>query len=178
MTTTPRRVVVALGLVSGVHVTVNTPATADRAVTNRQAGTLAPSPTATPPPLTPGNLLVRPWLTGPDPTAVRTAVALAAARAPATPTQRPASARHAPPTAHRARTAPAAPPRRAGVLQRAHRALLGTGERTWPVRPGDTLTAIALATGTSPRAIANHNGITNPDRIYAGTVLRIPGERR
>lgn len=46
--------------------------------------------------------------------------------------------------------------------------------RTYTVRPGDTLGAIASAHGTTYQLIAAANGITNPDRIYPGQVIRIP----
>ncbi len=42
------------------------------------------------------------------------------------------------------------------------------------VCPGETLTRIAWRYGTTVQAIAALNGITNPNRIYAGQVLRIP----
>ena len=43
------------------------------------------------------------------------------------------------------------------------------------VRPGDTLGSIAARYGVSASAIARANGITNPDRIYIGQRLTIPG---
>ncbi|HXX88770.1 MAG TPA: LysM peptidoglycan-binding domain-containing protein [Acidimicrobiales bacterium] len=45
---------------------------------------------------------------------------------------------------------------------------------TVPVRLGDTLTAIAARNHTTVAALAAANGITDPDRIVAGTVLRLP----
>ncbi len=42
------------------------------------------------------------------------------------------------------------------------------------VRPGDTLSSIAWQYGMSTWAIANANGIWNPNYIYVGQVLRIP----
>jgi LysM repeat protein len=42
------------------------------------------------------------------------------------------------------------------------------------VRPGQTLSSIGRIYGVSPWAIASHNGILNPDRIYAWQVLAIP----
>lgn len=51
-------------------------------------------------------------------------------------------------------------------------ALLGTGTHT--VARGETLAAIASSHGTTPAALARANGIANPNRIYAGTQLRIP----
>jgi LysM repeat protein len=43
------------------------------------------------------------------------------------------------------------------------------------VRWGDTLNSIAWRYGTNYWALANANGISNPNYIYAGMVLRIPG---
>lgn len=39
---------------------------------------------------------------------------------------------------------------------------------------GETLSGIALRYGTSVQAIAGYNGLTNPNRIYAGQRLLIP----
>lgn len=44
------------------------------------------------------------------------------------------------------------------------------------VRPGDTLGTIAARYGVSAAALARANGITNPDRIYIGQNLVIPGK--
>ncbi|MGL4650836.1 MAG: LysM peptidoglycan-binding domain-containing protein, partial [Caldilineaceae bacterium] len=49
-----------------------------------------------------------------------------------------------------------------------------SGSRTWLVRPGDTLGTIAKSCGVSVSALAQANGITNPNLIYVGQVLRIP----
>ena len=46
---------------------------------------------------------------------------------------------------------------------------------TYVVKSGQTLSQIARALGVSLAAIVDANGLTNPDRIYAGMVLRIPG---
>lgn len=46
---------------------------------------------------------------------------------------------------------------------------------TVTVRPGDTLSAIAARAGTSVTALASLNGLTNPNAIHAGRVLRVPG---
>jgi len=46
--------------------------------------------------------------------------------------------------------------------------------RTYVVRRGDTLSAIALRYGVSTWALAQANGIRNPSFIYIGQVLRIP----
>lgn len=42
------------------------------------------------------------------------------------------------------------------------------------VQPGDTLSNIAQRFGVSLDALMEANGITNPDEIYAGQILRIP----
>jgi N-acetylmuramoyl-L-alanine amidase len=46
---------------------------------------------------------------------------------------------------------------------------------THRVRAGDSLGAVAARFGVTVRALAAANGITNPDVIVAGRVLRIPG---
>jgi LysM repeat protein len=46
--------------------------------------------------------------------------------------------------------------------------------RTYTVKPGDTLSAIAARFGTTVQAIAQLNGITNPSLIRPGQVLKIP----
>ncbi len=48
------------------------------------------------------------------------------------------------------------------------------GGRTYTVRPGDSLWAIAQRFGTTVAAIVAANNIRNPDLIYPGEVLRIP----
>jgi LysM repeat protein len=48
-------------------------------------------------------------------------------------------------------------------------------DSAYVVRPGDTLGAIAARFGVSAGAIARANGIANPDRIYVGQNLAIPG---
>ena len=45
-----------------------------------------------------------------------------------------------------------------------------------PVVPGDTLSVIAAEHGTSVTAIAEANGIPNPNMIYAGSYLVMPGD--
>lgn len=42
------------------------------------------------------------------------------------------------------------------------------------VKPGETLFSIGRLYGVSPAAIASHNGIVNPNLIYAWQVLAIP----
>lgn len=53
-------------------------------------------------------------------------------------------------------------------------ALSGTAG-TYVVRPGDTLGALAGRHGTSVRQLAQANGITDPNRLYAGQSLTVPG---
>ncbi len=44
----------------------------------------------------------------------------------------------------------------------------------YPVRWGDTLSSIARYTGVSASAIAQANGLRNPNYVYAGQALWIP----
>ncbi|PZE19664.1 LysM peptidoglycan-binding domain-containing protein [Paenibacillus xerothermodurans] len=44
----------------------------------------------------------------------------------------------------------------------------------YTVQPGDTLWAIAARFGTTPQAIMQANGLTDPSRIYPGLRLYIP----
>lgn len=46
---------------------------------------------------------------------------------------------------------------------------------TYVVRAGDTLNGIAARFGVSPAALALANGISNPNKIYIGQRLTIPG---
>ena len=46
---------------------------------------------------------------------------------------------------------------------------------SYTVRPGDTLSAIGARYGVSYQSIAQANGIANPNLIFPGQVLRIPG---
>jgi N-acetylmuramoyl-L-alanine amidase len=48
------------------------------------------------------------------------------------------------------------------------------GFATVEVEPGDTLTSLAARFGTTPGALAAANGIRDPNRIDAGTVLQLP----
>ncbi len=50
----------------------------------------------------------------------------------------------------------------------------GASASAYIVQPGDTLSAIAIRYGTTPRALAELNGITNPNLIAAGQPLAIP----
>ena len=45
--------------------------------------------------------------------------------------------------------------------------------RTYKVKSGDTLSAIAKRYGTTVNAIAQANGISNPNRIYVGQILKV-----
>lgn len=45
---------------------------------------------------------------------------------------------------------------------------------TYVVQPGDTLSTIADRYGTTVSAIASMNDISDPNRIYAGTTIRVP----
>ena len=47
--------------------------------------------------------------------------------------------------------------------------------KTYTVKPGDALSLIAQNHGVTTSALASANGITNPNLIYPGQVLRIPG---
>lgn len=59
------------------------------------------------------------------------------------------------------------------IVTLAFLSLLGTG--TYTVKRGETLAGIAARHGTTTAALAQANGITNPNRIYAGTELVLPG---
>ncbi len=48
----------------------------------------------------------------------------------------------------------------------------------YTVQPGDTLSGIGARFGVSYQSIAQANGITNPNRIYPGQVLTIPGGKQ
>ena len=49
-----------------------------------------------------------------------------------------------------------------------------SGANYYQIQPGDTLSEIAARFGTSVRTLAALNHITDPNLIYAGTVIRIP----
>lgn len=50
-----------------------------------------------------------------------------------------------------------------------------TSGGTYIIKPGDTLYGIALIHGVTIAALIQANGITNPNIIYAGQLLNIPG---
>src|SRR5687767_2436617 len=52
-----------------------------------------------------------------------------------------------------------------------------SGGQRYTVRAGDSLSAIGSRFGVSYQSIAQANGISNPNRIYAGQQLVIPGAR-
>ena len=45
---------------------------------------------------------------------------------------------------------------------------------TYVIQPGDTLSGIAQRFGTTVSTLTQLNGLSNPDRIYAGNTLRVP----
>lgn len=61
------------------------------------------------------------------------------------------------------------------VIHVGQRIRLPAAERSVTVQWGDTLSGIAARFGVSTEALARANGISNPDLIYAGDQLRIPG---
>ena len=52
---------------------------------------------------------------------------------------------------------------------------LASAAATYTLQPGDTLGAVARRNGVSVEALARANNISNPDRVFAGQVLTIPG---
>lgn len=48
----------------------------------------------------------------------------------------------------------------------------GGSTKTYTVQPGDTLSGIAAKLGTTYQALAQKNGIANPDRIYPGQKIK------
>lgn len=53
----------------------------------------------------------------------------------------------------------------------------GSSATTYTVKSGDNLSSIASRYGTTASAIANLNGISNPNWIYPGQVLKISGSQ-
>lgn len=50
-------------------------------------------------------------------------------------------------------------------------------EQCYTVKSGDTLGGIAAKYGTTYQALAKYNGITNPNYLYIGQRIRIPGSK-
>ena len=48
------------------------------------------------------------------------------------------------------------------------------GTRTYKIKSGDTLVGIAAKFGTTPKAIAKLNGLSNPSALKVGQILKIP----
>ena len=142
----------AAGADSGPQTPVPTP-TATREASPRLDGTPLPAPTAT------ATFMATFMATAPVPTATATivqplsptVVAPAVATTTALPTSTPPATRPSPP--------PTAPP---------------AGERVHVVQAGENLYRIGLLYGLSWGAIAEYNGITDPNAITVGQELRIP----
>ena len=62
-----------------------------------------------------------------------------------------------------------------GTTQGSSGAASASGELTYTVQSGDTLSEIAAKFGTTYQKIASYNGIANPSRIFAGQVIKILG---
>jgi LysM repeat protein len=92
---------------------------------------------------------------GPSATPMGSAAAAATARPTTLPTAAPTARPTARPTAT---TAPTATPR----------------PRTYRIKPGDTLTAIAARFGTTATKLAALNNIKNPSLIRVGQVIKLP----
>ncbi len=54
--------------------------------------------------------------------------------------------------------------------------IFAAGTRTYVVKPGDTLSHIALEFGVPWREIARYNRISDPTKLQIGTVLEIPAK--
>lgn len=61
------------------------------------------------------------------------------------------------------------------VNKKATTPITSTGTQTYTVRYGDTLSGIASRYGTSTSTLASINGISNPNWIYPGQVLKLSG---
>ncbi|MEK1472721.1 LysM peptidoglycan-binding domain-containing protein [Limosilactobacillus fermentum] len=61
------------------------------------------------------------------------------------------------------------------VTQKATTPITSTGTQAYTVRYGDTLSGIASRYGTSTITLASINGISNPNWIYPGQVLKLSG---
>lgn len=62
----------------------------------------------------------------------------------------------------------------AAVADTSQPATTVTASRTYIVRPGDTLSRIAVQFGVTVDGLVAANGITRPDRIYAGQMIVVP----
>ena len=51
----------------------------------------------------------------------------------------------------------------------------GSSSSTYTIQSGDTLSGIAAKYGTDYQALADMNGIANPNLIYPGQVIKVPG---
>jgi murein DD-endopeptidase MepM/ murein hydrolase activator NlpD len=69
-------------------------------------------------------------------------------------------------------SAPGSGPWRGAEQGPTYGAIAGRGQHM--VIPGETLSHIAIRYGVSVAALARANGINDPDRIFAGRVLRVP----
>jgi LysM repeat protein len=99
------------------------------------------------------------------------------ARATAHATSKSGSARPSPAPTVSASTVPgSSAPASAGAVSSAAATISPppTGTRTYKVKAGDTLIGIAAKFGTTPKAIARLNGITNASNLRIGQVLKIP----
>lgn len=61
------------------------------------------------------------------------------------------------------------------VTKKATTPITSTGTQVYTVRYGDTLSGIASRYGTSTSTLASINGISNPNWIYPGQVLKLSG---
>lgn len=61
------------------------------------------------------------------------------------------------------------------VTKKATTPITSTGTQAYTVRYGDTLSGIASRYGTSTSTLASINGISNPNWIYPGQVLKLSG---
>lgn len=61
------------------------------------------------------------------------------------------------------------------VTKKATTPITSTGAQAYTVRYGDTLSGIASRYGTSTSTLASINGISNPNWIYPGQVLKLSG---
>jgi LysM repeat protein len=98
---------------------------------------------------------------GPGPSVIASAAATGAAASPGVSTAGPSGALDPTPGSD-ASAGPSDPSASAVATQ------------TYKVKTGDTLVGIAAKFGTTPKAIATLNGITDPTSLHAGQVLKIP----